>query len=60
MNLSPNEMAALTAAICVSPHNHGDEMCLGLPGRIGQHFPDEAVEPQLDARGRLFCVLHVG
>src|SRR5260370_13093113 len=35
-------------------------MCLGLPRRIRQHFPDEAVEPQLDAGCGLFRTLHVG
>ena len=36
-----------------------NEMGFGLPGWVGQHFADEAVEPQLDAGGRLLCALYV-
>src|SRR5207245_5753173 len=40
--------------------NHGNHVGLGLPRRIRQHFPDEAVESQLDAGCGLFRTLHVG
>jgi hypothetical protein len=45
--------------LCV-PADHGNGVSFGLPRWVGQHFPDEAVEPQLDASGRLFRALHVG
>src|SRR6266481_3931578 len=35
-------------------------MRLCLPRRIRQHFPDKAVEPQLDAGGRFLRALDIG
>src|SRR6202451_4000313 len=58
INLSPREIAALTAATCVSPPI--TEMRWAFAWRVGQHFADEAVEPQLDAAGRLLRALYLG
>src|ERR1700692_258369 len=45
--------------LCV-PADHRNEMGFSLPGRIRQYFSNKAVEPQLDAGGRLLRALHVG
>ncbi len=60
MNRSPREMAALTAEICVSPPITEMKVGLRLSRRIGQHFPDKAVQAQLDAGRGLLRALHVG
>jgi hypothetical protein len=59
MNPSPREIAALTAATCVSPpitEMRWAFACRGGSGKLSY----KSIQAQLDAGGRLLRALHVG